>query len=485
MLSGTLPFRHGVVDDGTTLGPSVPLLAPLLKSRGYATAGVVSGFYVSSRFGFERGFDRFEDFGLPGEARARDSVRASEVTDRAVAELAAAGDRPFFLFVHYFDCHNNYDPPAPYNRAFDEDATVVPYANYEYYKTHPLPAGTLPHILAQYDEEILYTDAQIGRLLKALDERSRTGDTYVIVTSDHGEEFFEHGSWGHGNSLHSQVLRVPLIAAGPGIPGGGVRSELVRHEDLAPTLLELLSLPPSPRFQGASYAALLKSGVPAGGRSGRGQERGIAEPAGAGAESAGSAGGRFVLTETSRFKSNQVGAVAGGQELIVDIAGERAELYDVEKDPEEKNDLAPARPAEVARAFAPLARAILEAIPDRWVVSWSGGASGGASIEGLLLPARVPEPEAGERLPFGRLKRWQPAAPSGEVRLAAIPPDAPIEFVARCGAADPRCATVAGAPAIPSPTSAGGGAPAKQEAGVVRFRVDPVADGARLRTARA
>src|SRR5207247_10191368 len=95
-------------------------------------------------------------------------------------------------------------------------------------------------------------------MLKTLEALGRRRDTYIVVTSDHGEEFFEHGSSGHAHALYSEMLRVPLIIAGPGVPQGRVCKDLVSLEDLAPTLLDLVSLPPVPDSQGRSFAGLVK-----------------------------------------------------------------------------------------------------------------------------------------------------------------------------------------------------------------------------------
>jgi arylsulfatase A-like enzyme len=460
MLSGTQPFRHGVVDDGTTIGPSVPLIAPILAGRGYATAGVVSAFYVSSRFGFDRGFDRFEDFGLARELRPRDSVRAEEVTDQAVRDIAAAGERPFFLFAHYFDAHNDYAPPDPWSRAFDEDASTVPYVNYDHYRAHPLSPREVAHVVAQYDEEILYADEMIGRLLKALRKGGRADDTYIVLTSDHGEEFFEHASWGHGNSLYSEVLRVPLIIAGPGVAKGRVRDELVRHVDLAPTLLDLLSVHAAPGQEGTSYAPLLR-------------EPGTAS-SGARNEGAGPGAGktlphdRFLLTETSRFGNNLVGCLSGDRALIVDLVANRAELYDLARDPREKSDLSTSRPPEVARLLGDLMLTVQSSVLDRWLVSWDAGSAGCARVEGMIVGGERPSSGARRAPTFESLKTSAFAGTHREQRVAVVPPDASIEFFVTsagvgCGAW----------------TTNGTHAPGSERRGSF-YRLDPLGDRARL-----
>ena len=490
MLSGTHPFRHGVVDDGTTIGPEVPLLAPILKRRGYVTAAVVSGFYVSSRFGFQRGFDRFEDFGLAAGLRGRDSVRAEEVTDRALRAIEGAGESPFFVFAHYFDPHNNYDPPSPWNRAFDADTSVVQYRNYDFYRTHPLDPALVDHAVAQYDEEILYADAMIGGLLDGLERRGRREDTLIVLTADHGEEFFEHGSWGHGNSLYAQVLRVPLIFQGPGLPEGTSSDAFVRHEDLAPTLLELLSLPPPPEFEGRSYASLVRNpAVPSSGATiagpakdpaaGEGRREGeVGEERkgeGKGRENQAEGGeARLLLAETSRFQTNLIGAVTESRALILDLAEGRSELYDLKSDPEERTNLAAVGtrsvPSEAGGLFEGLLRAALASTPERWVLSWRSGSAGCLRSGGMILGGAFPTFEPAEGVPFSRLAMKDFGGSAGELRFATIPPDAPLEiFLIRPGSKG-----------ICGWTADGSARPRADRSGTFSH-FDPIGDGVRLR----
>lgn len=481
LLSGTHPFRHGVVEDGLMIDRAVPMVAPLLKNAGYRTSAVVSGFYVSSRFGFQRGFDTFDDFDLPKGLRKRDSVRAEEVTNAAVRRLEEASGRPFFLFAHYFDAHNDYDAPEPWNRMFDQDARAIPYVNYEYYKSHRLEGPELEHVIAQYDEEIRYVDEMIGRLLGALDAAGRAEDTLVVLTADHGEELFEHGSWGHGNSLYAQVLRVPLIFKGPGVPPGRTLEDFVRHEDLAPTMFDLLHQPLASGFQGRSYASrVMARSAPAGNPSTR---RGAPEA------------GRPLLTETSRFQTNLIGLVDGSMALILDLAKGGSELFDLASDPDETAPLSLAsRERDEAGLMDSLVTETLASDPDRWVVAWDRGVSGCARVSGLLLEGGVNgqgtisrdrasdganrPPAGGERDPSVSLSRtaaiprntihFPPAG--GNVRFATVPPDAPVEFFVARGTKDGGCGW-----------DARGSRRSGSERAGSFYSLDPVGQGGRLR----
>ncbi len=329
LLSGRLPARHGAVEDD--LGIAAPLLAEALHARGVATAGVVSSLFVSSRYGFERGFDAFEDFGirtsaenLAGEADAR------RVTDAAL-RLAAAlpPGKPAFLFVHYYDVHYTCDPPPPYDTLFDRaPAAGDPrYRTYAWHLRHPLAPAELDHQIAQYDEAIRYVDDQIRRLAGAWEAAGRAATW--IVTADHGEELGERGSWGHGHTLFQEQLHVPLVVAGARIPAPGVIGSPVGLEDLAPRI-----------------AAWFGADLP----DPDGPPLSLVEAPAAGPGSP----GRALPAETSRFRTDRYALFRDGLRLGVDLASGARSLYDLAADPGERTDLAALRPDLVADLEAAL-----------------------------------------------------------------------------------------------------------------------------------
>ena len=263
MLTGLTSLSHGVDEfSGGRIPPAHPTMAEVLKEAGYQTMGLYSGPYLHPIFGFGRGFDRYEgvagstllddaEFDLndadaarritSANARAHDTVTSPEITEKAIAFLDDVGERPFFLFLHYFDVHYDYIPPERYWRKFDPDydgdLDVLNFRRNDAIHAEMAPAD-LEHILARYDGEILFTDHYIGKLLDVLDERGLTERTLIAVTSDHGEEFFEHGRKGHGQTLFDEVLLVPLIARLPGATDAGRRiEEPIRHADIMPTML--------------------------------------------------------------------------------------------------------------------------------------------------------------------------------------------------------------------------------------------------------
>ena len=238
MLTGQLPVTHQVTDDHLALDPSVRVLPEAMREAGYATGASVATLYVSRKFGFERGFDFFDDHGIDTEKEnLGGEVVATDVIEEAVEwiESLDAG-QPFYLFLHFYDVHYHYDPPPPFDTQFDRAPAKTDrrFTNYYRHKKHPLTEEQKAHQLAQYDESIAYVDAQLAALHKSLADAGRK--QRWVVTSDHGEEFGERGSWGHAHTLYAEQLRVPLIVSGEGLPAGRVVKEAVGIQDIAPTI---------------------------------------------------------------------------------------------------------------------------------------------------------------------------------------------------------------------------------------------------------
>jgi arylsulfatase A-like enzyme len=268
LLTSKPPHRHGAEHAGARLRSSVPTLAEVLRGAGYRTAAVVSWFYVSRRYGFDRGFEQFEER-LPEVESLAGSARAAEVVDAAMRWLDGA-EEPFFLFVHIFDPHLHYDPPEPYSSMFDPGYEGSIDGRLETLRPYIAGRGSAPktlgeldraHVVALYDGEIRYVDAQLERLFSGL-EADVAARTLAIVTSDHGEEFGEHGSMeGHQWTLYDEVIRVPLLLRGPGVEPGVVDA-LASTLDIAPTLLDLLGVEAPDSFEGRSLRPLLAGGAP-------------------------------------------------------------------------------------------------------------------------------------------------------------------------------------------------------------------------------
>ena len=219
ILSGLLPPRHGVRNNGAERFPEGPAtLATQLAAAGYRTGAFIGAFVLDRRFGLGRGFDRYDD-DIPRERAADLDVErpGRVVTDRALAWLSEKSEKPFFAWVHLYDAHAPYAPPEPFRTLYPD---------------------------RPYDGEVAEVDAQVGRLLAELDRRGFAGRTVVAVVGDHGEALGEHGELTHGLLVYEPSLHVPLLLRAPGVlPAGWVVETPVSLVDLAPTLAGLLERP--------------------------------------------------------------------------------------------------------------------------------------------------------------------------------------------------------------------------------------------------
>jgi arylsulfatase A-like enzyme/Flp pilus assembly protein TadD len=239
LLTGTFPAWHGVRDNGGFyLGDEQVTLAEALREKGFRTGGFVGSFVLDRRWGIAQGFDRyFDEFDLDAfkDQPSLDAIqrRGAEVVDTAIEWLRADRERPFFAWVHLYDAHTPYDAPEPYRSRFPST------------------------LKGAYDAEIAYADAQVGRLIDALEAEGRGAETLVAVVADHGEMLGEHGEATHGFFIYEAATRVPLIVAGPGLAPRTVPDQ-VRVVDLMPTLLELLGVPSPAAVQGTSLLPLVQ-----------------------------------------------------------------------------------------------------------------------------------------------------------------------------------------------------------------------------------
>jgi choline-sulfatase len=304
--TGLLPPAHGVRENGIdTLAATHPTIATLLKRAGYDTAAFVGAFVLDHRFGLGQGFDTYDDQ-IARDPEAPDRLEAerpaSAVIDRALAWLnrqpSAISHQPFFLWVHLYDPHAPYNPPAEFRA----------------------PGRSL------YDGEVAYADAQFGRVLDTLRARGLMDHTVVAIAGDHGEGLGEHGERTHGMLLYDATLRVPLIIAAPGVAAAR-RDEAVSLVDLAPTLLHAAGVPPAAEMKGRPLIEVR------------------------GAEVRGAGPDLYSETEYPRVAGwSPLQALTDGRWMTI-RAGAATEVYDLAKDPREEHDVSASQPA-VATAMA-------------------------------------------------------------------------------------------------------------------------------------
>ena len=281
LFTGLADSVHGCLDDNQRLDGRRVTLAEHLKGAGYQTVGFFSGPFLHPVFGLSQGFDEYVDCTSFAEWSSERTSSGQPLVEGGGAMLRAAADvtnptvygrvrdwlrtghrRPFFMFIHMWDVHADYIPPPPYDRQFDPDYEgPVTGRNVFFDKSinAQMPARDIAHLVALYDGEIAWTDYHVGMIMDELDALKLRDSTIVVLLSDHGEEFFEHGGKDHRRTLYDEVIHIPLIIRMPGrVPAGGRFSEQVRMIDVLPTILELANVTPSKAIMGQSLVPLFE-----------------------------------------------------------------------------------------------------------------------------------------------------------------------------------------------------------------------------------
>jgi arylsulfatase A-like enzyme len=248
------PTQHGAVSRGDRMRTGFPTLAAILRANDYATGALVNAPVMSPAYKLDRGFDYYSYKG-----GIRDRV-ADATTVSALEWIDDNSGKPFFIFVHYFDPHVPYSPPPPYDTLFAPDSSAQSRRFFFPDKSHidELTASDWDEIRALYDGEIAFTDEAVRRLLEGLEERGLRENTLIILLSDHGEEFYDHGGFEHGHTLYDELIKVPLVFALPGVVPDEVRiPRQVRLLDVCPTILDLVGIDSGTHFEGVSLKHLI------------------------------------------------------------------------------------------------------------------------------------------------------------------------------------------------------------------------------------
>jgi len=232
IFTGTNPNVHHVRNTGGFALQATPVpLARILQAQGWDTAAFIGASVLKKAFGFNQGFDVYDDQ-MPKPDKSQDigedlERRSGVVVDHALGWLNAQSGKPFFVWLHLYDPHEPYDPPAPFHEKYKKNL---------------------------YDGEVAYTDQQLGRFLDAVRQKSPAGKTLIVVLADHGESLGEHGEFNHGIFLYDATLRIPFLIAGPGVPAGVRVQQQARTIDVLPTVLELMGGKAPASVQGVSLA---------------------------------------------------------------------------------------------------------------------------------------------------------------------------------------------------------------------------------------
>lgn len=369
LLTGRTPLRHGVTTVQTRLSEQVPTLASLLARAGYRTAAVVNSTWLKpTEFGLTREFDRVR---FVPEDPARHATNVL-VTDQAIEWLSEVGENKLFLFMHYYDVHADYASEPAYEQLFvgpydgiangtswqltranlEDDYLEMCHERFDPEKCtfadtdgHNIvdrsvarirfDADDVRHLEALYDAGIRQFDSELGRFFRFLDDADLTEGSVVVVTSDHGEEFMEHGRVDHFLTMYQEVIRVPFVLRGPGIPSGLRPVAPVSIIDVAPTLLTLAGLDVPPDVEGLDLSPLWRdSGSTAF------EQRLLYGEASGGLTYRLVVGEYFPIYESVR---------QGRYKLVYDSKSGEPELFDLAVDPREQANVADAMPEIATR----------------------------------------------------------------------------------------------------------------------------------------
>lgn len=362
LFTSLYPSAHGANLRRDRLPAGVQTLPELLAARGYRTAVFSANPWISPAFGFERGVQNFYEsetetfarlvmilrmikmvdkpvpgrpltsalrslegaFGLTA-ARRSNCERDTAIVDAFTSWLEAgdASDRPSFAYFHLMSPHIPYDPPDRNHdfTAADQVALLL--------STEAIPEERHRLLLELYDLTIEHGDKLLGRLVDAIDLNERQAGSVIVVTADHGEEFYEHGRWGHGKSLYDEVVNVPLVIAGAGVEAGTSSAEPAMLIDVLPTIAGITEAGANPEWQGRDLLATDPSGN--------------GDAAIAYAE----------LMREGGFESYML--VRDGKKYIETVSGvgseQKNEFYDLDADPAESNNIVASQSQEMAAAL--------------------------------------------------------------------------------------------------------------------------------------
>lgn len=351
LFTGQEPARHGVLRNGESLAADAQPLATRFRAAGFATAGFASSFVLDPRFGWNTGFDHFDaaisaagatmgkQKPYPGafwSAERFDGFdRRATATNDAVLHWIEGAREPFFLFVHYFDPHGPYVPPAVFSERTAE--IHVPLEGRELPGVAP---AQLEKLIRRYHGEVLYVDDALAAVVDALSRKSARPNV-IALTADHGEGLGQHRWLEHAVHLYEEQVHVPLILRAPGLPAGRRVATPVALADVAPTLLDLAGLPADGAIDGRSLAAAARGATI--------EERPIF-------------GVRRLVSEEVGWDRGVELSVRRGRWKFIWASDTPHELFDLEADPGESKNVIASQPAVAAEMLALLQRHI-EALP--------------------------------------------------------------------------------------------------------------------------
>jgi arylsulfatase A-like enzyme len=353
-------LEPGAGQYGNRMRTAFPPMAMILLKQGYSTGAIINGPALAPDFGVDRGFEYYDT------TPRWDTRDADVVTEDALDWIDQNRDNPFFIFVHYFDPHVTYGPPAPYDTIFDPDysgrlgnsfdrGTYIRMQDALSIEGDPRAEADWNHVRALYDGEILFTDYAVGELLKGLDERGLRDNTLIILLSDHGEEFFDHKGFEHGHTLYDELIKIPLIFSLPGVVPKGVRIEKqVRLLDVLPTSLDILGMTQTTHMEGSSLWPLMTGDADVT------DTKVAALPQ------------QFAFSESMLYGTEKKSITAYPWKLIYDTVSEDQMLFNLAHDPGEHDDLS-GRHVETEEVFEEVLIKTLFGLSETWYVEMDAG----------------------------------------------------------------------------------------------------------------
>lgn len=326
ILSGLYPTTHGMILDEDRVPDEATMLAEVLSNEGFRTAGFHDGGYLSDDFNIGQGFNHYQN--------NRGTGYAATIPD-AIEWLRANADSPFLLLLHTYDTHTPYDPKEPYrsmfldgleapSNGFEPSVEIMERARLSQYTENPIvfPDNDIEWAKALYDAEIRYVDDWVARLLEEIRALGLDQRASIVVLSDHGEEFQEHGTVLH-EKIYRTVTHIPLMIRLPGGVGARRIERVVGSVDIMPTLLDLVGAPIPSTVQGRSLLPLIL-----------------------GVEDGGSGGTTF--SENAYFGVRRA-VFHGDDHLLFTEKDSTIELFEFKSDPAEQHDTARQRADDVSR----------------------------------------------------------------------------------------------------------------------------------------
>ena len=383
LFTSMLPSANGVDNLNKILPPETKTLAQLLQDAGYQTAALVNNGQMRAHWGFDRGFGKWQEFEVDTPEGNCEQITAAALD--WLRDLKTG--EPYFLFLHYYDAHDPYEAAEPFRRRFGVELTGEQCRELAF--AHRFPDEKLTSVqskhqlIAAYDAEIAWLDHELGRLLAQVSK-----NTIVVIFSDHGEAFKEHGWMLHGATLYEEEVRVPLVVRMPGVPPAVVDTPVMLL-DVAPTILAATGVTAPAQFQGSDLGSLAQGGK---------------------------APQRLIASETKAVLEGQylLSAAAPPLKAIYSLFDGRFALY---KLPDEQADLAAKEPDAARALFEPLRQWISS--EQFWMVHAAGPGDFEATIEvvdgrfGTFIPVNLTPDDDFQVSEDGNTIHWRVVQRSG------------------------------------------------------------------------